>query len=336
MKPSRSSAWRRFLFLLAPLLALCLASGAARANTCTASMTDVVFDKVSPIAGSDYYATGTLTVSCTYSALGNSGLLGLLLPNVSVCATLGGNDYAMRTMKNGGSSLPFNLYIDSSYTASKIWGQGSSTGTSSFNASLTGLLSLGTATGSVTVYGRIPGSAIGNVRAGGSGTTTYTADFAGLGILRYSFGTLVDAGCTTGSTASFAFQARANVVNDCYITANPLSYGTTSVLAAAVRARTTINVQCAAGSAYQVALNTGNNGADGVRRMKNVSTGEMVKYTLSSTLDGDNWGNGTIGQPLTGTGSGSVQALTVYSRVDPQTTPTPGDYKDTVTATISF
>ena len=336
MKLSRPHTWRQLVLLLAPLLALWLLPATARANTCTASMTDIVFDKVSPIAGSDYTATGTLTVNCTYTLLGNGGLLGLLLPNVSVCAVLGGNDYALRTMKNGGSSLPFNLYVDSSYAASKIWGMGASTGTSSYTASLTGLLSLGTATGSVTVYGRIPGSAIGNVRSGSSGTTTYTADFAGLGVLRYQFGTLVDAGCTTGSTATFPFQVRANVVNDCYITANPLTYGNTKVLSAAVRSTTTINVQCGNGSPYQVALNAGNNPNGSVRQMKNAATGEMVQYRLSATLDGENWGNGTVGQPFTGTGSGSTQALTVYSRVDPQTTPTPGDYKDTVTATISF
>jgi len=334
MKLSRPSTWRQLVLLLAPLLALWLLPATARANTCTASMTDIVFDKVSPVAGSDYYATGTLTASCTYTV--GSGLIGLLLPNVSVCATLGGNDYALRTMKNGSSSLPFNLYIDSSYAASKIWGMGASTGTSSFTANLTGLLSLGTATGSVTVYGRIPGSAIGNVRSGSSGTTTYTADFAGLGVLHYQFGTLIDAGCTGGSTTTFPFQVRANVVNDCYITANPLSFGNTKVLSAAVRSSTTINVQCGNGSPYQVALNTGNNASGGVRRMKNAATGEMVQYRLSATLDGENWGNGTVGQPFTGTGSGATQALTVYSRVDPQATPTPGDYKDTVTATISF
>ncbi|MCD2519128.1 spore coat U domain-containing protein [Massilia sp. G4R7] len=326
--------WRRLLLLALPLLALWLAPATARANTCSASMTDVVFDKVSPIAGSDYYATGTLTINCTYSP--GSGLAGLLLPNVSVCATLGGNDYALRTMKNGGNALPFNLYTDASYAAAKIWGQGAATGTAAFNASLTALLSLGTATGSVTVYGRIPGNAIGAVPTSGGASTTYTASFAGLGILRYAFGTLVDTGCTNGSIATFSFQARASVVNDCYINANPLTFGATNVLSAAVRARTTINVQCTAGSPYQVTLNAGANGAGGVRRMKNPVTGEMVRYTLSATLDGGNWGDGTVGQPLGGTGTGAVQALGVFSRVDPQTTPTPGDYKDTVTATVSF
>jgi len=334
MKRSPLHTCRSWFLLLAPLLALWLLPGAARANTCTAAMTDVVFDKVSPIAGSDYYATGTLTVSCTYSLGG--GLLGLLLPNVSVCATLGGSDYAMRSMKNGGNALPFNLYIDSTYAASKIWGTGSTTGTASYNASLTALLSLGTATGSVTVYGRIPGNAIGAVRTSGAGDTTYTANFAGLGVLRYAFGTLLDAGCTTGSTTTFSFQARANVVNDCYINANPLTFGTANVLNAARRARTTIDVQCTAGSAYEVSLNAGGNALGGVRRMKNATTGEMVSYTLSSTLDGEAWGDGASGRPLAGTGSGLVQPLNVFSRVDVQRTPSPGDYKDTVTATISF
>ncbi|WZB69364.1 spore coat protein U domain-containing protein [Achromobacter xylosoxidans] len=38
----------------------------------------------------------------------------------------------------------------------------------------------------------------------------------------------------------------------------------------------------------------------------------------------------------TGLGSGTVQNHTVYGRVPAQTTPRPGSYSDTVTATITF
>jgi spore coat protein U-like protein len=39
---------------------------------------------------------------------------------------------------------------------------------------------------------------------------------------------------------------------------------------------------------------------------------------------------------VTGTGSGAPQNLPLYGRVPRQPTPSPGDYKDTVTATVYF
>jgi len=39
---------------------------------------------------------------------------------------------------------------------------------------------------------------------------------------------------------------------------------------------------------------------------------------------------------VTGTGTGAVQSVPIFGSVPKQTTPSPGDYKDTVTATIYF
>jgi outer membrane usher protein len=36
------------------------------------------------------------------------------------------------------------------------------------------------------------------------------------------------------------------------------------------------------------------------------------------------------------TGNGASQPFTVYGRVPPQTTPTPGAYSDTVTVTVTY
>lgn len=321
--------------LLALLFGLwLLLPGAARADSCTATMTDVVFGNVNPIAGSDYYASGTLTVTCSATLIG-TGLGVGVLPSVSVCATLGGSS-GTRVMTNGGSTLPFNLYTDSTYAAASIWGTGTASGTSTFKSNGLALLSVGSGSQSFTVYGKIPGSAIGAVRTVGNASTGYSANFSGLGTLRYAFGTLVSADCTSGASTTFAFQARATVINDCRITAGQLAFGNVGVLNGAVRANTTLGVQCTAGSAYQIALNSGNYGSGAARRMKNATTGEMASYQLSSTLDGANWGDGSTGTAAAGTGTGGVQALPLYGRVNAQATPSPGDYKDTVTATLYF
>jgi spore coat protein U-like protein len=54
-------------------------------------------------------------------------------------------------------------------------------------------------------------------------------------------------------------------------------------------------------------------------------------------LDGPIWGDGANGTGMvSGTGSGSQQTIRLYGRVPAQRTPAPGDYKDTVTATLMF
>ncbi len=71
--------------------------------------------------------------------------------------------------------------------------------------------------------------------------------------------------------------------------------------------------------------------------MKNSLTGESLGYRISSTSDGPVWGDGSLGTGMvTGTGTGAVQSVPIFGSVPKQTTPSPGDYKDTVTATIYF
>lgn len=49
------------------------------------------------------------------------------------------------------------------------------------------------------------------------------------------------------------------------------------------------------------------------------------------------WGDGTGSTTVaTGTGTGNPVAIQVYGLVPAQSTPMPGSYSDTITATISF
>jgi spore coat protein U-like protein len=329
---TRFSAWLARLATLAMVLWL-LAPTAARADDCTAAMTDVVFSNVNPIAGADVFASGTLTVTCNFSNLSPNALL----PTAAICVSLGGAGSTWRTMANGANTLPFNLYTDASYTAASIWGSASVPGTSQIKDSGLGVLGVGSFTKSYTVYGKIPGSALASVPTSGSGDTVYTASFSGQGTIQYAFSGLIVPSCTAGGSSTFSFQSRATIVNDCQISVGQLAFGSSRVLNAAVRASTTMNVVCTSGKAYQVSLNGGNYASGATRRMKNALTGETVNYQLSSTLDGAGWGDGgATGVALGRTGTGGNQAITVYGRVIPQTTPSPGDYKDTVTATLYF
>ncbi len=313
----------------------------ARADSCGASMTDVVFTNVSPIAGSDYYANGTLTVTCTWTVLTGVPPL-LLFPNVAVCVYLGvgsgGGTGSPRYMTNGGNQMPFNLYVDNTYAAASIWGgNGLPASTTSIQTAMGGLLALGSISRSFTVYGKIPGSSLAGVKTVGNADTTYGASFAGHGSISYAFYGAVPSPCTAGASASFGFNARATVTNNCLISTGNLAFGTNSVLTGAVRSSAAMNVQCTGNSAYQVSLSAGGSGNVAARKMKNAATGETIGYTISNSLDGPAWGDGSGGTAVVaGTGSGTAQTITMYGKVPAQKTPAPGDYKDTVIATLVF
>jgi spore coat protein U-like protein len=168
--------------------------------------------------------------------------------------------------------------------------------------------------------------------------TVYTSSFAGQGTYTYTtYGLINLFGCTVNS-GSFGFTVNATAINDCTITASPMAFANASILTGNLRSTSTLSVRCVNNNAYQIALNGGSvAGNVANRQMKNTVTADQVSYLLSSTLDGAPWGDGTAGTSMvTGTGTGASVPLTIYGRVPAQVSPRPGDYKDTVTATIYF
>jgi len=335
----RSKSYRRILNLMLFLFTFSLAlwCDQAKADPCTASMPDLVFANVSPIAGTDYFTSGTLTISCTFVPLGGNLLV---VPNASVCVSLGPGGTATstsnRVLVNGSQQISFNVYRDSTYAPSSIWGL--YTANNSINTSFGSLLAFGTFSQTFQVYAKIPAAALVGASVVNSNDTVYTADFTGAGTVNYAFSTLLSFPCTSGGSTSFAFQARATVVNNCVITANPVAFGNSGTLTNPIRAIGSLSVQCVSGDAYKIALNGGTvtQNPSG-RQMKNAVTGETISYQLSSSLDGTIWGDGTGGTTTyTGTGTGNTQNVTVYGMVPVQPTPSPGAYKDTVTATIYY
>lgn len=334
-------ARRAWMTLLLPLLLFCGGMGTARADNCTASMTDVAFGAVSPISGSDYYANGTLTVTCT-AALGSLGAA--VAPGVSICVNLeggSGGTIAVRNLQNGGASVPFNLYRDNTYAAASVWGSTSGGTAQPVTTSMAGLLGLGTATQTFTIYGKIPASSLPSARTVNGTDTVYTANFSGAGTIQYAFyGLLAPAvSCKAGTSVPFSFKATATVTNNCFISTSPLAFpGDNRVLSAAVRTTGSMGVLCSAGSPYQISLNGGSVASNtGARRMASAAGSDTIRYEISNTLDGPVWGDGANGTSMvTGTGTGVQQTLPLYGRVPAQKTPAPGDYKDTVTATLMF
>lgn len=327
------------LFRRALLLALLLGAGQARADSCDATMTDISFGAVNPIAAVDALASGTLTVTCTWTLLSPQPPL-LLLPAVTVCVNLGagsGGGGTPRYLSNGSQALAFNLYTDPSYSGAAVWGGPALPGTAPIAVQFAGLLKLGSVSQSFPVYARIPASALAGAGTTSGNSSVYGSSFAGHGSIQYAFTGILTQPCTSGGSAAFSFNVQATVANDCVIHAGNLDFGNNSVLNGRRRTSSALNVQCTANNPYRISLNGGQNGTVAQRRMKNPATGETVNYSLSGSADGAPWGDGTLGTVMVGgTGSGAVQSVPVHGAVPAQRTPSPGNYRDTVTATLYF
>lgn len=351
-QPARQVA-RALRYLLVPLLvplALLLSHGTARADSCSATLNTLSFGNVSPISNADLTATATGNVSCTWNLLSSTLPYILLFPKAVVCVNIGigtnSTGALPRTLGNtapgNNARMEYNLYLNNGYSAAAIWGAAGISGTTPLTMVLAApnLIIGGTFTYPFTVYGKIPaGATLAAIPTVSDGNTLYTSSFAGAATVQYAFFNLFQPACTTGASTSFSFSVQATAINDCTITATPLSFGPTNVLVSPKRATGSLSVRCVNNDAYQIALNGGTvAGSVATRKMKPLTGGaERINYRLSATLDGPLWGDGTGGTSMVaGTGTGLAVPITVYGMLPQQATPTPGDYSDTVTATIYF
>ncbi|RZT39468.1 Csu type fimbrial protein [Cupriavidus agavae] len=314
---------------LLALLALLTFSPAARA-VCTATAPSMAFGNYSPVSGSPADVQGTITVSCTGLAVS---------VRVRACINIGtgaaGTTVVPRVMANGAQTLNFNIYANSD--RSQVWGS-RSTGASAPPVMLDFGALLGNGSATANYYGRVLANQTG-ARAG-----TYTSQFTGLNAqVTYLEYLLLPPDCSqiTGNAIPITFTASATVVADCNITATPLDFGSVGLLTANRDATSQITVQCTSGAPYSIALNAGTgNGANvASRRMTRTGGGnQTVSYQLFSDSNRTvPWGDGSRGtSTVARPGLGTAETLTVYGRVPPQTTPQPGAYTDTVTATITY
>ena len=224
----------------------------AKANECSAMMTDISFDNVSPVADQDYFAMGTLSVTCTFAILAGNIIL---LPSMNACANLGPGsgslDINTRVLTSGTKKIPFNLYRSASYTPANSWG-GYVTQmamTSFFN----GLLAIGANTQTYPVHAKIAAADLAGIPTVANGETSYTTDFTGAGQILYASASTIILDCQVhAQTAPFTFAVWANVVNDCIIGTTPLSFGTKGMLTESTRALGALDVKCTAASSYRI------------------------------------------------------------------------------------
>jgi len=300
--------------------------GTLRAQTCTATPSNLDFGNVNPIAGAAVARTGSISVSC------NWGLISLA-PNALVCLNL--STTVARALKNGSNTMQYNLYQDMGNT--QIWGS-SFTGSTPLSVIITKPLLGTTAGATVNFYGQITAGQT-TVPTTGNASTVYSQSFNAETVLAYGYYLLIAPTCASLSSAgSFPFTVSATVTNNCTIGASNLSFGTAGVIGAGINAMSSLSVTCTNNDAWRISLNGGGSGNVAARVMQRTGGGGSVGYQLyTDSARSLPWGDGTGGTTrATGTGTGLAQPVTVYGRVQPQTTPMPGNYSDTVMATIEF
>jgi spore coat protein U-like protein len=339
LRPLRN---RWSLSLLALLLVLCC--GQARADNCGITPANIVFPSVSSISPNPVYASSTFKITCNWTDI----LTGLLTPNVVICLNLGagtGNTSttvtAPRQLQSGSLRVNYNLYTDATYAPAKIWGgwAGTSTSANGIVITMTKTGGVGSLDQFVTIYGKLEAdSNLSGLSVGPDNLNFSSAFGAGSAVMNYQFSLGGLLGCLLPQTVAVPFTVSAPVINDCNINIGNLAFPNARLLTSVVRTTASLSVTCSKDTAYRITLNAGTYGASTTaRRMRNLSNAETVNYQISNTLDGASWGDGNGGTvAVTGTGNGNAQGLTVYGMVPPQTTPSPGDYKDAVTATVAF
>lgn len=259
--------------------------------------------------------TSTVTVDCN----GNGTVQGT---QIKVC--LLATPDPLRAMRNGASALRYELFRDSSHT------QPLANPASGLATQVTlGQPPAVAAQAVFTVYGRIPAGQVG--LAGGAHVDTVP--------LQVRAGTNLTAGCDSlGATVSTQLVARAQLASgSCTIKADDLRFGSTPSLSGSIDATASLGVTCTDGTAYRLGLGAGTVGAHvSARQMGRLGGGGLIGYQLyRDAARGIAWGDDAA-QSVSGIGTGTPGTHTVFGRVPAQDTPLPGEYRDTVTATITY
>ena len=146
-------------------------------------------------------------------------------------------------------------------------------------------------------------------------------------------------GVANAATTTTTFQVKLTITAQCTIvSASALDFGSNGVINANIDQTSTLNVQCTNTTPYNIGFNagTGAGGTVAVRKMTGPASA-TVNYSLYTTAARTVvWGNTVGTDTIAGTGNGASQPYTVYGRVPTQTTSAPGNYTDTVTATVTY
>jgi len=145
----------------------------------------------------------------------------------------------------------------------------------------------------------------------------------------------------TAATTTSSLEVSATVSASCSVSTTAVGFGDVAVLSGANDDATGgLSVTCTNGTAWSASANAGSGTGATLTDRKMTSGTNLLSYDLY-TDSGRTiiWGDGadaTTGK-ISGTGTGSAQANTIYGRVPSgQNTAAVGSYADTVTVTVTY
>lgn len=292
------------------------------AQSCTFGVTNMAFGIADTVSGAAINSTATVSVNCT----------SLLPTRVVICPNIGegngGSTTSARRMLAGANILNYQLFSDASRTA--VWGSYAWPYPSRAPPIVLDIGLLGSASTSVTMYGAIaPGQST-------AATGSYLSAFsAGHVEFRYRATSSTSCSSGTGTIARPSFNITATVAANCLVATQNIDFGSVGVLSSNVNSTGQVTVTCTPSTAYTVGLGNGQTGTGPTTRRMTLGTQAVTYGLYRDAAHSQPWGS-AAGTTVPGTGTGLAQNLTVYGRVPPQTTPSPGTYSDTVVVTVTY
>lgn len=160
-----------------------------------------------------------------------------------------------------------------------------------------------------------------------------TAIALAVGVAGVQAATLIPAGfgVSTAVTSTCTFGATGNLAFGPYTSGQLTNVDTT----------TQVGATCSAGTAYQIALNDGANWGlstyTSVRALSNGTGGFLAYFLMMNSVAGAQWGDNVHnGGVYSGMGNNAGQLITVAGRIPFGQAAAPGNYTDSVIATLSY
>jgi spore coat protein U domain-containing protein, fimbrial subunit CupE1/2/3/6 len=329
-------AMRSLFVLLVIACGMAWAVPARATIACSAvSMGPVSFGTVNPLS-SLTQTTSTLSYTCKNSTGGGTH-------SATVCFSIGepgGAQTNPRLMSSGANSLQFQLYWGT-YNGT-IWGSQYFGSATPLMVNITLASGASTSGATATLFAQVlngqttalPGNYADNYANGDTAVTVNDAT-----------GTTAPGSCggTEVTNLFFPFNVTATVQKNCSVSANNLSLGTVAAGTVTPSGNSTLSVTCTLNTPYYIGMAPQNvTSTTGVGTMKGTGTNtDTVTYQLYSNSGLSTiWGNTatttTVGNGVSGSGTGVPTTLTVYAKATGSTDVKPDSYSDTVQVNINY
>ncbi|MFU0922698.1 spore coat U domain-containing protein [Kluyvera sichuanensis] len=304
------------------------------ALTCTVAPAkpDITFPAISPLTTGDIETSNKFDYTCTRNVLEQ------LLTAATICFNIyatGTSTISTRkmTLTSGSATLNYQLYQNAGGV--NPWGNQDAAGSTYPYVRITGL-NLAPATGSLTIYGRIPGGQ--KTTPPGTYKDSYTSVTAK--ITANTDLLLPVSSCGTTTVGSFAFDVTATVNKQCNVgKATDINLTNINHTQTNIAGSTSFTIACTYTTPYFIGLSTTNGSTTGSGNMKSNTTGntDLVPYQLYSTsgTNGVVWGNIISTNTISGVGTGLDVSKNIYVIV-PGANYKPDTYADTVTINVTY